>query len=88
MLDRNAVAVVAARMGSSLLPDSAQWQNRFEVRSETSSRRYVIAQRKSDGSFGCSCMGWKSHRKCKHLTAVLPALTQAERQQAGRVGGR
>jgi len=52
------------------LPDNDQWQNRFEVRSETSNRIYVIAQNKTKRFWGCSCMGWKRFRTCKHLAAV------------------
>jgi hypothetical protein len=52
------------------LPDNDQWQNRFEVRSETSDRIYIIAQNKKKKHWGCSCMSWRRYRKCKHLTAV------------------
>ena len=52
------------------LPDNDQWQNRFEVRSESSDRVYIIAQHKEKKHWGCSCMGWKRYRKCKHLTAI------------------
>jgi hypothetical protein len=52
------------------LPDNDQWQNRFEVHSETSNRVYIIAQHKVRKHWGCSCMGWKRFRKCKHLSAV------------------
>lgn len=52
------------------LPDNDQWQNRFEVKSETSDRIYIIAQHKMKKHWGCSCPGWRIHRKCKHLTAV------------------
>jgi len=56
--------------GSVMLPDKEQWQNRFEVRSSSSNRVYIIAQHKIKKHWGCSCPGWKAHRKCKHLTAV------------------
>ena len=57
-----------------VLPSDAQWENRFEIRSETSDRIYVIAQNKQGRWWGCSCPGWKRHRTCKHLNAVgLPA---------------
>lgn len=66
----------ANRTGTALLPDNDQWTNRFEVHSETSSRVYIIAQNKANKTWGCSCMGWKRHRNCKHLGAVMPALRQ------------
>jgi hypothetical protein len=56
--------------GAVMLPDNGQWQNRFEVRSESSNRVYTIAQHKDKKHWGCSCPGWLSRRKCKHLTAV------------------
>jgi uncharacterized Zn finger protein len=56
------------------LPENAQWTNRFEVRSQTSNRVYIIAQNKAKRHWACSCPGWKCHRKCKHLAALsLPA---------------
>jgi uncharacterized Zn finger protein len=61
-----------------ILPDNAQWKNRFEIKSETSNRIYVVAQRKSDNSFGCSCPGWKRHRNCKHLKTIAPLIQAAE----------
>lgn len=60
------------------LPDNAQWKNRFEIESESSNRVYIVAQNKSTGIFGCSCMGWIRYRKCKHLTAIAPLLKAAE----------
>ena len=56
------------------LPDNDQWGNRFEIRSETSDRIYIIAQNKTKRHWACSCPGWKRHRTCKHLnTLSLPA---------------
>ena len=52
------------------LPDNKDWKNRFEVHSETSNRIYIIAQHKLYGHMGCSCMGWKRYRTCKHLSAL------------------
>jgi hypothetical protein len=68
------VTTIARKMGAIVLPDNSQWQNRIEIKSGSSSRIYVVAQRKSDGSWGCSCPGWKAHRHCKHLRAMGPAL--------------
>lgn len=57
-----------------VLPDNDQWTNRFEIKSESSNRIYVISQNKKKRFFGCSCPGWRTQRKCKHLSALnLPA---------------
>lgn len=69
------VEKIAKQIGSTLLPDNKQWTNRFEVKSASSSRMYVIAQQRADGVWGCSCPGWTHHRKCKHLKDVLRRLT-------------
>jgi len=68
------LAVVVNRIGGKLLPDNDQWQNRFQIKSSSSSRLYIIAQNKYKLNWGCSCMGWIRHRHCKHLDAVKPAL--------------
>lgn len=52
------------------LPDTDQWQFRFQIESETSNRLYTIAQHKKNKHWGCSCPGWKRNRHCKHLTAL------------------
>ena len=52
------------------LPDSGQWQFRFDVKSESSTRLYTIAQHKEKKHWGCSCMGWRRYRTCKHLSAM------------------
>jgi hypothetical protein len=52
------------------LPDNDQWQNRFEIHSETSDRVYIVAQHKTKKHWACSCPGWKSHRRCKHLSSI------------------
>jgi len=53
-----------------MLPDNAQWTNRFDIKSESSNRLYRIAQNKRGRYWGCSCPGWIGHRKCKHLKAL------------------
>ncbi|WP_353151535.1 hypothetical protein [Chryseobacterium sp.] len=52
------------------LPDTDQWQFRFNIQSESSNRLYTIAQHKKLKHWGCSCMGWKRYRTCKHLKAL------------------
>lgn len=77
------VEEIATQIGSTLLPDSDRWTNRFQIRSESSDRLYIIAQQRADGEWGCSCPGWRHHRRCKHLTDVLRRLTVlAERMPA------
>src|SRR5262249_4085132 len=44
-----------------------QWVNRTEIKSETSNRVYVVAQHAEKRFWGCSCPGWRRHRRCKHL---------------------
>ena len=68
------VQAVASRIGSSLMPDNKQWMNRFTVKSQTSDRVYTVAQRRADGLWGCSCRGWITHRRCKHLDDILSRL--------------
>jgi len=62
---------------SALLPDNAQWTNRFEIRSSSSNSVYRIAQHKSGRYWGCSCRGYIYGKKdsargktCKHLTSL------------------
>jgi hypothetical protein len=49
------------------LPDKGEWTNRFEIHSESSGRVYVVAQNIKTQKFGCSCPGYCTKRKCKHL---------------------
>lgn len=68
-------ATLALPPGTEMLPDNKQWMNRFEIKSETSDRLYIIAQHKDKGHWGCSCPAWRTRRKCKHLKALgLPEL--------------
>lgn len=80
--ERRTVEKIAAQIGSTLLDDNAQWTNRFQVKSRTSDSLYVIAQQRTDGTWGCSCPGWRHHRKCKHLTDVLGRLAAIADQYA------
>ena len=56
--------------GSVALPDNDQWENRFEIKSETSDRIYTIAQHKRLRHWACSCPSWRTRRACKHLRAI------------------
>jgi hypothetical protein len=73
-MENTALSRIVREQGLEILPDNAQWKNRFKIESESSNRLYVIAQNKSKGHWGCSCMGWIRNRKCKHLTALQPIL--------------
>lgn len=74
--------------GAIALPDVGEWQNRFEIRSEISNRVYVISRNKKTMKWGCSCPGWITHRKCKHLLdgcrLPLSEIHQADRIAADR----
>jgi hypothetical protein len=62
------------------LPPNTLWENRFEIKSESSERIYVVAQNKQKRFWGCSCPAWRIHRHCKHLNVIglrdprLPAV--------------
>jgi hypothetical protein len=61
----------------SRLPEGPQWTNRFEIKSGSSDRKYIISQNKAHRHWGCSCPGWRTHRTCKHLAAIgLPPKEQ------------
>ena len=77
-----AIIMVANQLGTDILPDAKGWKNRIQIRSESSDRLYVVSQRMTDNTWGCSCMGWKSHRNCKHLKAMMPMLAAATKQLA------
>jgi hypothetical protein len=64
------VVGIASRIGSRLEPDNDVWTNRFWIDSTSSDRKYLVAQRKSDGVWGCSCPGWRHRRWCKHITEL------------------
>ena len=74
--DRAQVAVIASHIGSTLMEDNRDWVNRFTIDSTSSSRTYVVAQRRSDEVWGCSCPSWRHRRRCKHLIDILARLAE------------
>lgn len=54
----------------SMLPDLKGWTNRFPIKSESSSRVYIVSQNLRGRWWGCSCPSWRVRRSCKHLQAV------------------
>lgn len=68
------ISDVAAEIGSGLMPDNEQWINRFTIPSTSTNAVYVVAQRRTDQSWGCSCWGWRKNRHCKHLDRILNRL--------------
>jgi hypothetical protein len=80
MAPNNLITQVAKLLRATVLPDNAAWKNRVQIKSETSSNLYIIAQRKSDGVLACSCRGWIRHRHCKHVDTFKRVLLAAEKQ--------
>jgi hypothetical protein len=74
MEHRAQVEEIARQIGSTLMPDNAVWTNRFTIQSTSSTREYVVAQRRTDGVWGCGCPGWRHYRRCKHTTDLLRRL--------------
>jgi hypothetical protein len=73
--------------GTAPLPDNAQWKNRFEIKSETSDRIYIVAQNKQTNKFACSCPAYITRRYCKHLLQgcnLLPSQIHGNGQIAQR----
>jgi hypothetical protein len=81
VVDLQLLEVIAKEIGSSIEPNNKVWCNRFKVQSTSSNREYVVAQRRSDGEWGCGCRGWINWRHCKHLTDMLGRLSKATFQR-------
>jgi hypothetical protein len=67
------------------LPDNRAWTNRFEIRSERSSRIYIVSQHKTKRHWACSCPAWLTRRVCKHLDAL--GLPNHERPYEPKIEG-
>lgn len=77
MKKENLPALSISVKRTEVLPDNKLWKNRFEIRSESSNRIYIIAQNIEKGYMGCSCPGWRRYRTCKHLSTMgLPGHEQ------------
>ena len=70
MAKSNLPTIILPVRKSNVLEDNKLWKNRFEIHSESSDRVYVVSQNIAKGHMGCSCMGWKRYRTCKHLSAL------------------
>jgi predicted nucleic acid-binding Zn finger protein len=72
------VARAARQVGGIVLADNDRYTNRVEIRSQSSSRLYIVAQNKKTREWSCSCPGWifarGGIRSCKHLKAMMPLL--------------
>lgn len=51
-------------------PDDKVWENKFQIRSESSNRLYTVSQNIKGRFWGCSCPAWRTRRSCKHLRAI------------------
>ncbi len=73
------------QLAKEFLPDARGWTNRFPIKSSSSNRIYNIAQRISDGTWGCNCMGWIRFGYCRHLTNIMPSIIKAENAIKGKL---
>jgi len=70
MAKSNLPTIILPVRKSNVLEDNKLWKNRFEIHSESSDRVYIVSQNIAKGHMGCSCMGWRRYRTCKHLSAL------------------
>jgi hypothetical protein len=79
--NRAQIAQIAEQIGSSLMPDSDRYINRFTIDSTSSSKTYVVSQDTASGNrWCCGCTGWINHRHCKHLKDILRRLANLSEQ--------
>lgn len=62
--------LISRPSNSLALPDNDNYQNRFQIKSQSSGRIYLVAQHKTGLWWACSCPGWIRHKHCKHLEAI------------------
>ena len=70
MATSNLPKIAITVRNTEVLPDNKLWKNRFEIRSASSDRVYIVSQNIAKGHMGCSCPGWRRYRTCKHLSAL------------------
>jgi len=63
------------------LPDTKTHMNRIEIPSETSDNLYIVSQTKKNGIWQCACFGFRRHRNCKHLKAIVPMIESAAKEK-------
>jgi hypothetical protein len=66
-------------LGLETLPENDTWAHRFQIKSGTASRLYVIGKHRETGMWVCSCPGFRSHRHCKHMSAVSSTTSEVDR---------
>lgn len=67
--------------GAELLPPSDMYGIRFTIPNSDGSRSYVVAlciKGVNKGRWACSCPGFITRRRCKHMTAMQPSLKMIE----------
>jgi hypothetical protein len=68
-------AIIKLPRNTPILPDNKLWTNRFEIKSETTDRIYIVSQNIEKRHWACSCPAWKTRRYCKHLESIgLPSF--------------
>jgi hypothetical protein len=58
---------------------------RFEIRSETSNRLYIVSRNKKSKKWGCSCPAYRTRRYCKHLLEGCQ-LSPSQIHENGMIG--
>lgn len=75
----NSLVKIIEKNGWDLLPDNDQYKNRIQI-SGSSGNLYVVAQTKKNGIWSCGCLGFRRHRRCKHLDAMMPVLRELSKK--------
>lgn len=78
------VEALAREVGARALPDDQRYKNKLEIRSESSTRLYVVSWDTATTQWACSCPGWLRFRRCKHIATMRPSLERASKRLALR----